>query len=215
MRVAQELYEGLEVGEEGTVGLITYMRTDSTAIAETAQKEALEYIEQKFGKAYLPPKPRIYSRRVAGAQEAHEAIRPTKTFREPNAIRQYLNNDQYKLYDLIWKRFVASQMASAVFDTTAVDIEAKPPATSEQSPVASRQSPEQPIQAPTAVSNSTNLESPTLNLHSLIYLFRANGSILKFAGYLAVYGRSVGDEDEEDDSDGNTLRDKRLPPLEK
>ncbi len=190
MRIAQELYEGLEVGDEGTVGLITYMRTDSTAIAETAQKEALEYIEQKFGEAYLPPKPRVYSRKVAGAQEAHEAIRPTKTFREPNAIRQYLNNDQFKLYDLIWKRFVASQMASAVFDTTAVDIEAK-------SPVASSQSSEQPVQSPTA-----HLQSP-------IYLFRANGSILKFAGYLAVYGRSVGDEDEEDDSD------KRLPPLEK
>ncbi|HZQ10442.1 MAG TPA: type I DNA topoisomerase [Anaerolineae bacterium] len=203
MRIAQELYEGLEVGEEGTVGLITYMRTDSTAIAETAQKEALEYIEQKFGKAYLPPKPRIYSRKVAGAQEAHEAIRPTKTFREPNAIRQYLNNDQFKLYDLIWKRFVASQMASAVFDTTAVDVEAKQPVASRQSPVASSEAPVQSSQSPTA------------NLESQIYLFRANGSILKFAGYLAVYGRSVGDEDEEDDSDGNTSGDKRLPPLEK
>lgn len=183
MKVAQELYEGLEVGDEGTVGLITYMRTDSTAIAEAAQKEALEYIEQHFGASYLPPKPRIYSNKVAGAQEAHEAIRPTKTFREPNAIRQYLNNDQFRLYDLIWKRFVASQMASAVFDTTAVDIAADERRT-------------------------TDDERPQ-------FLFRANGSILKFAGYLVVYGRSAGDEDEEDDGDGNTSRDKRLPPLDK
>src|SRR5438046_9850421 len=103
------------------------MRTDSTNVADAAQKEALEYIEQKFGQEYLPPKPRVYSKKVAGAQEAHEAIRPTKTFREPHAIRQHLNNDQFRLYDLIWKRFVASQMASAIFDTTAVDIEATPP----------------------------------------------------------------------------------------
>jgi DNA topoisomerase-1 len=177
MKVAQELYEGIDVGEEAAVGLITYMRTDSTNVAEAAQKEALEYIEQKFGANYLPPKPRVYAKKVAGAQEAHEAIRPTKTFREPNALRQYLDNDQFRLYDLIWKRFVASQMASAIFDTTAVDIEANE-------------------------ANHPITQSPN-------YLFRANGSILKFAGYLAVYGRNVGDEDEENDSD------KRLPPLEK
>ncbi|OQY87916.1 MAG: DNA topoisomerase I [Chloroflexi bacterium UTCFX4] len=93
MKVAQELYEGIDVGEEAAVGLITYMRTDSTNVAEAAQKEALEYIEQKFGANYLPPKPRVYAKKVAGAQEAHEAIRPTKTFREPNALRQYLDND--------------------------------------------------------------------------------------------------------------------------
>ncbi len=177
MKVAQELYEGIDVGEEAAVGLITYMRTDSTNVAEAAQKEALEYIEQKFGEKYLPPKPRVYSKKVAGAQEAHEAIRPTKTFREPNAIRQYLDNDQFRLYDLIWKRFVASQMASAIFDTTAVDIEANE-------------------------ANHPITQSPD-------FLFRANGSVLKFAGYLAVYGRNVGDEDEENEAD------KRLPPLEK
>jgi DNA topoisomerase-1 len=177
MKIAQELYEGLEVGDEGTVGLITYMRTDSTNVAESAQKEALEYIAQKFGEPFLPPRPRVYSKKVAGAQEAHEAIRPTKTFREPEAIRQFLNNEQYRLYDLIWKRFVASQMASAIFDTTAVDIQATPP-------------------------------NPAANAPA-DYLFRANGSLLKFAGYLAVYGRSAGDEDEEDDSD------RRLPLLSK
>lgn len=190
MRVAQQLYEGIDIGDEGTVGLITYMRTDSTNVAEAAQKEALEYIEQKFGDAYLPPKPRVYAKKVAGAQEAHEAIRPTKTFREPQAVRQYLDADQFKLYDLIWKRFVASQMASAVFDTTAVDIEAKRAVGSEMVPLTSK-------------------AAPVSMFESLNYLFRANGSILKFAGYLAVYGRNVGDEDEENDAD------KRLPPLEK
>lgn len=190
MKIAQELYEGIDIGDEGTVGLITYMRTDSTNVAEAAQKEALEYIEQKFGERYLPSKPRVYSKKVAGAQEAHEAIRPTKTFREPNALRPYLDNDQFKLYDLIWKRFVASQMASAIFDTTAVDIEAKNSVISNQLSVISSQ-------------------SPISNLQSQVFLFRANGSILKFAGYLAVYGRNVGDEDEEDDAD------RRLPPLEK
>lgn len=180
MRIAQELYEGLAIGDEGTVGLITYMRTDSTNIAASAQKEAWAYIKEKFGESYLPAKPRVYSKKVSGAQEAHEAIRPTKTFREPNAIRQYLDADQFKVYDLIWKRFVASQMASAVFDTTAVDIEAKDEA-------------------------GRLKDEKGQSIAS--YLFRANGSILKFAGYLAVYGRSVGDEDEEDDSD------KRLPPL--
>ncbi len=190
MKVAQELYEGIDVGQEGAVGLITYMRTDSTNVAEAAQKEALEYIEQKFGENYLPPKPRVYAKKVAGAQEAHEAIRPTKTFREPNAVRQYLDNDQFKLYDLIWKRFVASQMASAIFDTTAVDIQAKNAVISNQLAGVSEQ-------------------SLISSLQSQVFLFRANGSILKFAGYLAVYGRSVGDEDEESDAD------KRLPPLEK
>lgn len=197
MRVAQELYEGIDIGEEGTVGLITYMRTDSTNVAEASQKEALQYIEEKFGAQYLPPKPRVFAKKVAGAQEAHEAIRPTKTFREPNALRQYLDNDQFKLYDLIWKRFVASQMASAVFDTTAVDIEAKSSVTGSQSSVASNQL------------SVTGDQSTVSSLQSQVFLFRANGSLLKFAGYLIVYGRSVGDEDEEDDAD------RRLPPLEK
>lgn len=183
MKVAQELYEGLPVGEEGNVGLITYMRTDSTAVAASAQKEALAYIETKFGKEYLPPRPRVYAKKVAGAQEAHEAIRPTSTFREPDAIRPYLDPDQYKLYDLIWKRFVASQMASAIFDTTAVDIRAD----REQALDGERQA-------------SSVKGQPE-------FLFRANGSVLKFAGFLAVYGRGVGEEDEEEDMD------RRLPPL--
>ncbi len=125
MMVAQQLYEGLDVGREGTVGLITYMRTDSVRVAESAQQQAREYVERTFGPEYVPPAARQYASR-RGAQEAHEAIRPTSVFRTPEAVKPYLRADQYKLYKLIWERFVASQMASAVMDTLAVDIAAGP-----------------------------------------------------------------------------------------
>ncbi len=123
MANAQQLYEGLPMGAEGSVGLITYMRTDSTNVAAAAQSEAAAYIKEKFGDAFLTKSPRQF-KKVAGAQEAHEAIRPTSIQREPAIVKPYLNADQYRLYELIWKRFVASQMASAIFDTTAVDIAA-------------------------------------------------------------------------------------------
>lgn len=123
MNVAQQLYEGLDIGDEGTVGLITYLRTDSTRISQEAQNEARTYIEDHFGKAYRPAKPPQYQSR-ASAQGAHEAIRPTSVFRRPEDVKPYLNRDQYRLYRLIWERFVASQMAPAVFDTLTVDIEA-------------------------------------------------------------------------------------------
>ncbi|HDH09798.1 MAG TPA: type I DNA topoisomerase, partial [Chloroflexi bacterium] len=126
MVVAQQLYEGIELGEEGTVGLITYMRTDSVNVAASAQEEARAYIAEKHGQDYVPPKPRHYKTKVKGALEAHEAIRPTSVWREPWAVKKYLTRDQYLLYDLIWRRFVASQMASAIFDTTSVDIAAGP-----------------------------------------------------------------------------------------
>jgi DNA topoisomerase-1 len=125
MATAQQLYEGLPVGDEGTVGLITYMRTDSTAVAETALKETREFIRQRFGAEFLPRQPRKFAKKVKGAQEAHEAIRPTRPTRDPNSIKQYLTSDQAKLYELIWKRMISSQMAAASFDSTAVDIEAK------------------------------------------------------------------------------------------
>lgn len=125
MAIAQQLYEGLPVGGEGSIGLITYMRTDSTQVAHAAVAEVREFIGQKYGPEYVPPHARVFTRRVKGAQEAHEAIRPTKIHREPAAIKQYLNTAQFKLYDLIWKRMVASQMAPASFDNTTVDIEAK------------------------------------------------------------------------------------------
>ena len=123
MGIAQGLYEGIDIGKEGTVGLITYMRTDSTHIGNEAQEEARQFIAVKYGKDYLPEKPPVYAN-AKNAQQAHEAIRPTSVMREPDAIKQYLENDQYKLYKLIWNRFVASQMNPAIIDQTSVDIKA-------------------------------------------------------------------------------------------
>ncbi|MBI3941480.1 MAG: type I DNA topoisomerase [Chloroflexi bacterium] len=124
MVIAQQLYEGIDIGAEGTVGLITYMRTDSSQVAEPAQKEAREYIVAKYGQDYIPPEPPVYKTRARGAQEAHEAIRPTSVLREPSRMAPFLSRDQQRLYELIWKRFVASQMAPAILDTTTVDIRA-------------------------------------------------------------------------------------------
>ena len=177
MAVAQGLYEGLEVGEEGNVGLITYMRTDSTNIAAVAQQEARRYITEKYGTDSYPGTPRVFKGKAKGAQEAHEAIRPTSVFREPQKIKEYLAPDQFKLYDLIWKRFVASQMAAAVMDTTSVD-----------------------IRADTTPGNA----QPE-------FLFRATGSVLKFAGFMIVYteGRDEAEVAEAADEEGK----KQLPSL--
>lgn len=123
MAIAQQLYQGVSLGREGAVGLITYMRTDSTRIAASAQEEARQYVEGKFGKKFLPLKPRR-NKGQAGAQDAHEAIRPTSALREPLAIKEYLDRDQYRLYKLIWERFVASQMAPAILDTVSADLTA-------------------------------------------------------------------------------------------
>lgn len=122
MSLAQQLYEGVDVGKEGTVGLITYMRTDSTRISPVAQEEAREYIQAKFGAQYVPKEPRNYTKKSAGAQDAHEAIRPTSVLKEPDQLKPYLTRDQLRLYKLIWERFVASQMSSAILDTMSVDI---------------------------------------------------------------------------------------------
>lgn len=124
MSVAQQLYEGVELGKEGTVGLITYMRTDSTRLSVTAQDEAKELITAKYGEKFLPEAPRQYSKKAAGAQEAHEAIRPTSAMREPELVKEFMSRDQFRLYKLVWERFVSSQMASALLDTLSVDIEA-------------------------------------------------------------------------------------------
>ncbi|GIP56559.1 type I DNA topoisomerase [Paenibacillus woosongensis] len=124
MSVAQQLYEGVDLGKEGTVGLITYMRTDSTRIAESAQTEAKEYILDKYGEKYAPETPRQYSKKAAGSQDAHEAIRPTSVLRDPESVKSFMSRDQYRLYKLIWERFMASQMSSAVLDTLSVDIAA-------------------------------------------------------------------------------------------
>ncbi len=130
MAVAQQLYEGLKIGNEGSVGLITYMRTDSTRVAHSAVAETREFIGKKYGSEFVPPHARAFTRKVKGAQEAHEAIRPTKIHREPSLIKPYLNSTQFRLYRLIWQRMVASQMAAALFDNTSVDIKARCPDTS-------------------------------------------------------------------------------------
>jgi DNA topoisomerase-1 len=125
MAVAQQLYEGIDVGgADGSVGLITYMRTDSTTVSKQAQAEARDYIHQRFGKDYAPASPPRYTTKARGAQEAHEAIRPTSVMRLPTAIKGKLSRDQVRLYTLIWERFVASQMASAVYNTLRVEIAA-------------------------------------------------------------------------------------------
>lgn len=124
MSVAQQLYEGVDLGKEGTVGLITYMRTDSTRIAASAQEEAKEYIIGKYGEPFAPETPRNYSKKAANAQDAHEAIRPTSILRDPDSIKSFMSRDQFRLYKLVWERFIASQMSSAVLDTLSVDIAA-------------------------------------------------------------------------------------------
>ena len=123
MGIAQSLYEGVDLGKEGTVGLITYMRTDSTRVGAEAQAEARELIQEKYGKEFLPDSPPVY-KSAKSAQEAHEAVRPTSAMREPDKMKKYLENDQFKLYRLIWNRFVASQMNPAVIDQTSIDITA-------------------------------------------------------------------------------------------
>ncbi|HZS02804.1 MAG TPA: type I DNA topoisomerase [Chloroflexota bacterium] len=171
MMVAQQLYEGIDLGGEA-VGLITYMRTDSTQVAESAQAEARDFIRDRYGEASVPPQTRVYRTRSRLAQEAHEAIRPTSVYREPAAIKARLTPEQFRLYELIWKRFVASQMASARFDVTTVEVEATPP------------------------------RNPADK-----FLFRATGSRLKFAGFLAVYAEG------RDDATITDEERKPLPPL--
>lgn len=156
MMLAQQLYEGIDLGSDGTVGLITYMRTDSTRVSETAQQDALSYIESTFGKDYVAQEKRK-EKKSANAQDAHEAIRPTSVFRDPQSVKPYLSRDQFRLYKLIWERFVASQMAPALLDTMSVDLE-----------------------------NGG-------------ILFRANGSKVKFPGFMKVYVEGTDDQTDEQD----------------
>ena len=124
MVVAQQLYEGVELGDAGSTGLITYMRTDSLNIAKTAQTEARQFVKERYGEKFVPEEPRVYQTKSRGAQEAHEAIRPTSVARTPESVKPFLTSEQARLYDLIWRRFVASQMTDAIFDTVGVDIAA-------------------------------------------------------------------------------------------
>ncbi|WP_427109627.1 type I DNA topoisomerase [Lysinibacillus xylanilyticus] len=155
MMLAQQLYEGIDVGKkEGTVGLITYMRTDSTRISDTAKTEAVAYIESKYGKEFISTESK-QAKKASNSQDAHEAIRPTSTMRTPDELKAVLSRDQLRLYRLIWERFIASQMAPAVLDTVAVD------------------------------------------LQNGDVLFRANGSQVKFAGFMKLYIEGTDDQTEE------------------
>jgi len=174
MRVAQQLYEGVDLEQSETVGLITYMRTDSVAVSTSAQKEAREWVGRTYGENYLPEQPPQYKTKAKRAQEAHEAIRPTSVHRTPKAIKPYLSRDQFRLYQLIWQRFVASQMAPAVFHTQTVEIEAE-------------------------ATEGVGLK--VLEQNKLLsdpfgrpYLFRASGAQLTFPGYLVVYPEKAQDE---------------------
>ncbi len=173
MAVAQQLYEGLDIGSEGSVGLITYMRTDSTQLAESAVLETRRFIAERYGQQSVPESPRVYRTKSKLAQEAHEAIRPTSVYRDSERVRPHLTPDQVKLYDLIWKRFVACQMASAVYEVTTVDVGASGKLTGSD------------------------------------YLFRATGSRVVFAGFLAIYREGRDDEGLDEDAQ------KPLPDLEK
>ncbi|MEE8162445.1 MAG: type I DNA topoisomerase [Anaerolineae bacterium] len=191
MWIAQQLYEGVEIGPEGSVGLITYMRTDSVNVAAAAQEEARAYIAEKYGADYRPAKPRRYKTKAKGAQEAHEAIRPTSVRREPKAIKKYLTRDQYRLYDLIWKRFLASQMSSAILDTVSVDVIAD-------------------SKWQIADSELTVIPSHQLSAisHKPDYLFRATGSSIRFRGFLIVYEEAKDEDETAEEGEG-----KILPPL--
>ncbi len=168
MRAAQQLYEGIDIGHNEPVGLITYMRTDSVNVAKQAQEEARAYIVERYGSQYAPPTPPVYKTRAKGAQEAHEAIRPTSVLRTPESVARHLSREQRALYDLIWKRFVASQMEAAVYDTVSADIAALPLRTHPA------------LDASAAAALVETLETPA-------YLFRASGSRVRFPGFLSVY----------------------------
>lgn len=125
MQIAQKLYEGIDLGSSGPVGLITYMRTDSTRIADEARDSAKDYIVNHYGKNYYPETPNVYAKKGKNTQDGHEAIRPTYIDKSPETVKQYLSNEQYRIYKLIWERFVASQMECASVKTVTVDIEAE------------------------------------------------------------------------------------------
>jgi DNA topoisomerase-1 len=181
MVIAQQLYEGLPLGKEGSVGLITYMRTDSTHVAASAISEVREFIGEKYGAKFIPPKPRSFVRKAKWAQEAHEAIRPTKIYRQPEQLKPFLDPAQLKLYELIWKRMVASQMSAVLYDTTNVEIEAGNTAASKA------------IESPKNPANFLGKKQ------SQGYLLKASSSVVKFPGFMVVNSESR-DEDERGES---------------
>lgn len=174
MMVAQQLYEGVDVKGEGTLGLVTYIRTDSIRVSDEAKKDAAQYITDRYGKNYLGGEGKQNNKSGKKVQDAHEAIRPSSIFREPEQVKDSLDKDQFRLYKLIWERFVASQMQAALFDTVTADIEANG------------------------------------------YIFKAYGSIMKFAGFMSIYIEGSDEKDEEAEitlpnlSEGQQLKLKKL-----
>lgn len=181
MALAQQLYEGIALGDEGEVGLITYMRTDSVHVAEGALRQARDVVAREFGTEYALEKPRHYKTRSRGAQEAHEAIRPTDVSRAPARIRRYLRPDQMKLYALIWQRTIASQMAPARFEGTRLDIEAD----GHGAPV--HAVPPHVAPGPEDDTSAGDGKARREAGHRAAYLLRANGRTLLFDGYLRAY----------------------------
>ncbi|HEX7586103.1 MAG TPA: type I DNA topoisomerase, partial [Patescibacteria group bacterium] len=165
MVIAQQLYEGIDLGSGGPVGLITYMRTDSVNLSMESMIATKKVIENKYGKEYALANPRFYKTKSKGAQEAHEAIRPTYPEKDPESLKDNLESNQYRLYKLIWQRMLASQMSIAVLNSVTVDIKASHPPKADQ---------------PGAEKNSKDS-----------YVLRANGSSIKLDGYLKVYGDKI------------------------
>lgn len=197
MRVAQQLYEGIDIGEEGPVGLITYMRTDSVNISRDAQADTLKYIAEQFGKDYAPEKPNFYKSK-GGAQEAHEAIRPTSVRRTPESVARYLDDRQRAVYQLIWRRFVASQMSPAEMLVKSVEITAHARRQHDLSKLGGTIHPDDKEKKITPV------DSPFRD-----YTFRISGTEVTFPGFLKVYGVEEGDDDKRADDDAN----QRVPAL--
>jgi len=174
MIIAQQLYEGIELGEKGSVGLITYMRTDSFNLSEKFLKEAQKYLKEKYPKEFLPENFNFYKKKSKMAQEAHEAIRPTNAYHQPEEIKEFLTKEQYKIYDLVWRRALASQMTVAKINIITIDI------------LAEKKSPENPSGVP-IISKNKEVEIPTLDRG----YFKTTGSQIKFAGWLALYPTKI------------------------
>ena len=192
MMIAQQLYEGIELGEEGSVGLITYMRTDSHRVAPEAQEWARKFIGMTYGKEYVPEKPPFYKSK-ASAQEAHEAVRPTYPDKRSEAIKQFLSKDQYALYSLIWNRFIASQMSPAQLEQTTFTINTKPISTTDNSPI-----------PPLEKGGEGGFEKGEGGAISRVpfYEFRTTGTVVRFDGFMALYTEG---KDEAEEENGVTL----------
>jgi len=200
MRIAQQLYEGVDVGDEGSVGLITYMRTDSLTISRDAQAEALDYIRETFGPDYAPETPNFYRSRET-AQGAHEAIRPTSARRTPENVARYLDRQQLALYTLIWKRFVASQMKEAELLIKSVEILAHAKRKHNLDELGG-------IVHPDDVEKATGRKKTAVVSAHRDYTFRASKTEVVFPGFLRVYGVEEGDEDQTSESETPPI-----PPL--